>query len=145
MVLSPYRNATQIFFAPIWLKWAQWLIEHRELLGRFSINVDQVSFALACEEIKEDVEFLPPQTNAILHILEEVSCVYAFHLSTGHIPLFQSRFNSDRTMNSVGFTPDVADSVELLNICIKEATKIIQQLPSLSPHIEKFLNPHWKR
>lgn len=132
-------------FAQLWMKWARWLIEHRDLMERWAIHVDQVAFALAMEELQEDVEFLPPQINAILHILEDLASVYAFHLTSAHIPQFPQRFNLDRTLKVDGVADGVADAIDRLNGCIRKAVEIINHLPSTKQHTEKFLNPHWRR
>src|SRR5262249_14384675 len=58
--------------AQTWRKWAEWLMIKRDLLGQYSGHIDQIAFALAMEELGEDVEFLPPQVNTILHILPEI-------------------------------------------------------------------------
>jgi ABC-type polysaccharide/polyol phosphate transport system ATPase subunit len=132
-------------FSSLWRKWARWLVQNRALLGAWAVHVDQVAFALAMEELGEDVELLPPQTNAVLHILGEIRSVYAFHLSTGHIPDFPGRFNVDRTLNTDGLSEDIAVAGARLNVCIKEATEVISTLPSTKAHMETFLNPTWRR
>ena len=132
-------------FALSWTEWAKWLVENREMLRDMAVHVDQVAFALACEEMGEDVEFLPPQLNAPLHLIEEISTVYAFHLSTGHIPEFPSRFNPDRTLGKECLSAGVAQAVERLNLCIREAVNDIAALPSLHGCMEKFLNPGYDR
>ena len=132
-------------FALSWIEWAKWLVAHREMLREGAGHVDQVAFALACEELREDVEFLPPQLNAILHLFEEISTVYAFHLSTGHIPEFPSRFNPDRTLGKEGLSAGVVQAVDRLNLCIREAVDDIAALPSLHGCMEKFLNPGYDR
>lgn len=132
-------------FPSVWLKWAKWLVQNRALMGAWAVHVDQVAFALAMEELGEDVEFLPPQTNAILHLLDEIESVYAFHLSTGHIPQFPGRFNSDRTLNTQGLSAGATAACASLNSCIQEAVEVISALESTRAHIETFLNPAWKR
>jgi len=128
-----------------WTKWANWLVANHPLLDRWTGHIDQVGFALAMEDIGEDVELLPAQTNTILHSLEELVTVYAFHLSTGHIPRFPQRFNSDRTLNTSNVHESVALAISRLNACIKEAIETISILSSTKEHLDKFLNPRWMR
>ena len=132
-------------FARCWIEWAKWLVEHREMLREGGGHVDQVAFALACEEMREDVEFLPPQINTVLHLLEDVSSIYAFHLSSGHVPQFPSRFNADRTLRREGLSAGAARAVDRLNLCIGEAVDDIAALPSVRGCMEKFLNPRYDR
>jgi hypothetical protein len=91
------------------------------------------------------VEFLPPQVNTILHSLGEISTVYAFHLTSGHIPNFPHLFNSDKTMNSSGFSQGVIEAIEMLNGCIVEAVRDMSSLPATRDHLVNFLNPQWIR
>jgi len=132
-------------FPSLWRKWAQWLVQNRGLLGAWGVHVYQVAFALAMEELGEDVEFLPPQMNAVLQILTEISTVYAFHLSSAHVPQFPGRFNADRTLTTDGLSQDVAAAVARLNLCIGEAVGVISSLPSTRDHLRLFLNPQWER
>jgi hypothetical protein len=115
------------------------------MLGAWGVHVDQVAFALALEELHEDVEFLPPQINTILHLFEEISTCVAVHLTTGHIPSFPHRFNADRTLKTDDLSEGMADSPARLNGCILEATRKIAQLASTRDHYDKFLNPFWLR
>lgn len=132
-------------FGSTWLKWANWLVANRNLMDRWGIHVDQVGFALAMEDMGEDVEFLPPQANTILHSLEEMVTPYAMHLSTGHVPLFPKRFNEDRTLRTEDVPDGMAEAIGRLNICILEASDVIHNLPSTRDHFDKFLNPAWRR
>jgi hypothetical protein len=141
--VAPSRRANEL--ARRWKKWALWLVENRNLLERWAVHVDQVAFALALEELGEDVEFLPPQVNAILHLLEEVSSCIAVHLTTGHIPSYPERFNADRTLKADGLSEGMAEALERLNRSILDATKKIAELRSTREHYDKFLNPFWTR
>jgi len=143
IVAAPRNRSHQL--ATLWRKWALWLVDNRELMGRWAVHVDQVAFALTMEELGQSVEFLPPQTNTILHSLTQIANVYAFHLTTGHIPRFPERFNADRTLATNGVAPGVASAIGKLNECIREATTVISSLPSTKDHMEKFMNPKWKR
>lgn len=132
-------------FAETWLHWAQWLIDNREIMERWRVHVDQISFALALEEIGEDVDFLPAQLNTILHLFEQIETPYAFHLTTGHLPQFANRFHEDHTISSDGLSEVMSERIERLNGCIREAVVEISRLPSTRDHLEKFLNPAWRR
>jgi hypothetical protein len=114
-------------------------------LGQYSGHIDQIAFALAMEELGEDVEFLPPQVNTILHILPEIDTLYALHLTTGHIPDFADRFSADRQLLAEGLSDTVAAAIERLNFVIRLAVKVIEVLPATRDHLEKFLNPRWRR
>ena len=53
-------------FAPIgdlWCRWDRWLLDHAELLGSRTIFADQVSFALACEDLGYRIDYLPIELN----------------------------------------------------------------------------------
>ena len=143
LIVAPAEKCAR--FGTTWRKWAEWLLQNRGLLSKWTAHVDQVAFALTMEDLKEDVEFLPPQTNAVLHLLEEITSVCAFHLTTGHIPDFPRRFNSDGTLRKEGLNEGVARAVDRLNDCITEARDIIRTLPSTRNHLDKFLNPMWRR
>ena len=143
IVVAPTSRADEL--AQKWRKWALWLVKNRDMLGAWGGHVDQVAFALALEELREDVEFLPPQINTILHLFEEISTCVAVHLTTGHIPNFPHRFNSDRTLKTDGLSESMVSSLARLNACILEATQKIAQLASTREHYDKFLNPLWLR
>ena len=51
-----------------WAHWARWLIGRVELLGRWSIHVDQVSFCLAVNQLGLDVGLLDETWNYPLHL-----------------------------------------------------------------------------
>lgn len=143
IVAAPRHRTGEL--ARTWRKWALWLIENRSLLEAWGVHVDQVGFALALEELAEDVEFFPPQVNAVLHLLTEISTGIGFHLTTGHIPAFPGRFNPDRTLVVDGLASGMADSINTLNACIGEAVDQIRSLASTRDHMDKFLNPGWQR
>lgn len=132
-------------FCSIWLKWAHWLVQNRELLGAWGVHVDQMSFALAAEEFGEDVEFLPPQTNAVLQILEEIETLYAIHLYGGHVIRYPQLFRADRTMNGTGFADGARAAIERLNPCIEEAVRVMSSLPSTREQVANFINPRRTR
>ena len=143
LIVAPAERRVE--FAEIWRKWAHWLVQNRTLMESWAVHVDQVAFALAMEELGEDVEFLPPQVNIVLHILGEIATAYAFHISSAHVPEFASRFNPDRTLSPVGLEPGLSATIQRLNQCIDEAAEVIGILPSTRVHFDKFLNPDWRR
>lgn len=143
IVAAPSARAADL--AAPWRRWATWLVQNRGLLENWAVHVDQTAFALAMEEMREDVEFLPPQVNTILHLLGEISTCYALHLTTGHIPAFPQMFNADHTMVTDGLQEGVKAGLERLNNAVREAVEVIRTLPSTRDHLEKFLNPAWVR
>jgi len=128
-----------------WRKWAIWLVENRSLLEQWDGHVDQVAFALAMEELEEDVELLPPHVNTILHLHGEVSTCYALHLTSGHIPQFPALFREDKTIVEEAFVPELRNILIRFNENVSEAVDVIKSLPSTRDHLEKFLNPAWRR
>lgn len=78
LVVAPSHRSMKL--GRCWRKWSNWLVANRPLLGRWGVHIDQIGFALAMEELGEDVEFLPPHLNAIPHILNEsqqlMHCIY---------------------------------------------------------------------
>jgi hypothetical protein len=143
VVVAPAARSGE--FTRLWKKRAIWLVEHSHLLESWTFHVNQVSFALTMEELREDVELLPPQVNTILHLLSEIATVRAFHLTTGHIPQFPQRFNPNKTLNPDGVAPGVVEAIKRLNECIGEAVATMVQMPSTRDHLDKFLNPQWRR
>lgn len=51
-----------------WSKWAHWLLERIELMDRWSVHVDQVSFCLAVAELNLDAQVLGAQWNFPTHL-----------------------------------------------------------------------------
>jgi len=51
-----------------WAKWAHWLIERTELLGRWATHIDQVSFCLAVNELRIDLGLLDDTWNFPCHL-----------------------------------------------------------------------------
>lgn len=143
IVIAPRDRAHGL--AEAWKKWAAWLVRNRHLLEGWAVHVDQVGFALAMEELSEDVEHLCPHVNTVLHLLDEISTCYALHLTTGHIPHFPKLFNADRTLVLNGLAEGVRTGLSRLNQRIVEAVEVIAALPSTRDHLDKFLNPAWAR
>jgi hypothetical protein len=132
-------------FASMWLEKAQWLIKNRGLLGPWAIHVDQVGFALAMAERDDQVLFFPPQTNIILHMLPSLDTAYAFHLTTGHVPQFPSRFLAKGLLSDDGVSSPMKVAIGVLNESIAHAREEILRLPTTVASIDMFLNPTWQR
>lgn len=132
-------------FASLWLEKVRWLVDHRALLGAWGIHVDQVGFALAMAERDEEVLFLPPQMNIVLHLLPQLDTAYAFHLTSAHVPEFPARFLPGGELSDEGVSPPMKLSLGALNACIAHAREEILRLPSTRAHVEMFLNPAWRR
>lgn len=126
-------------FARAWVHWAKWLVANRGLLADWAAHVDQVAFALACEQLESDVEFLPPQSNLILEMLPLVETAYALHVTGAHIGYFARRFNADRTLSKEGLQPGVIEAVERFNTCVVEAAREVSRLPSTRDHSSLLL------
>lgn len=123
-------------FPEKWAKWANYLIANRALLARWAIHVDQVSLAIAMEEIGQDINFLPPQVNCVLELLPQLNNVMAFHLAKTHRERFDAWFNEDNTLKSNVFSPFIARSIKRLNEEIREANDLSVKLPSLIQYIK---------
>ncbi|WP_299693844.1 hypothetical protein [uncultured Tateyamaria sp.] len=131
--------------AHVWHKWALWLVERTEMLGRFAVHVDQVSFALAMQETDVRFQFLPPQANAVLQILPEITDLHALHLTSGHIPQYPQWFAADGTLKADAINPALADPIARYNLCVREANTVIATIPELAAFAENFLNPAYRR
>lgn len=53
---------------PPWRRWAQWLENQADVLGRFMFHVDQIAFALTCIELRIEPELLPKALNFPTHL-----------------------------------------------------------------------------
>jgi hypothetical protein len=135
----------RVELAKAWLHWGRWLAERANILGPWSMHVDQVALCLAMEHLGEDIEFLPPQVNCVLELLPQVATVYAFHLTSAHIPQYPHMFSSDKTLRTSEFSEGLTKSILALNDCILRAAEVIKELPSTRDHMVTFLNPEWKR
>lgn len=122
-----------------WLKWAQWLAQNIALLQNWHLHVDQVSFALACEEMGQDIQPLPPQLNAFPHLFEHVESLTGLHISMGHLPNFAHYLTEKRRFASARFAPSLAPEIERMNAAIEEAENCIEKLPSVRADIECLL------
>ena len=132
-------------FAGRWKAWAEWLVAHRDLMGRWAVHVDQVAFSLALDEGDRIHVTLPPNLNAVLQLLPELDSLCAAHLTTGHLPQFASRFGADRHLDPKGYRPGVAQAVRRFNACVDAAMDDIARLQATRDYRHMFLNPYWVR
>ena len=70
LYVLPGRDMTRVDLT--WRKWVRWLKDHSGLLGRFTFNSDQISFALACIELGIEPDILPKALNFPTHLPVEV-------------------------------------------------------------------------
>jgi hypothetical protein len=132
-------------FVHLWFENAKWLSANREILGRFTGHIDQISFAVAKQRAKVPFLFLPPQANAVLHLLPHISELYAIHLTPGHIPGFPRLFSRDKTLNLQEVNPKIRDALARFNETVREAVGILKTIPETQAFLHNFLNPEWKR
>lgn len=143
MVCIP--SAARRGIAQRWLHWAQWLSDRSDLLQRWSIHVDQVALCLAMEEAGEDIEFLPPQCNAVLELLAKVSHVYAFHITPGHVPQYRRAFRSNKTLKPAYFGDRLNASMAKLNEAIVEAVETARRFEETRDFLPHFHDSSWRR
>lgn len=143
VLMCPSHMADEL--AERWRYWAAWLIRHRGLMDRWKIHVDQVGVAMAAEEMGRDIDFLPPQLNAVLALLDHVTRVRSFHITPAHVPQFPALFRADKTLEPSCFQAEMQPAVEKLNTGIRRATAAAENLPSVHGFIPCFHNPKWSR
>ena len=95
--------------------WASSLIKNQEVMGHWSVNVDQVRFCLATEQLALDVDFFPPQVNCAIEMAAKMSTVYSFYLTSGNIPKHPEKFRADRTLRLEEFPTALMESLARLN------------------------------
>lgn len=127
-----------------WLHWAQWLVDRSDLLQRWRIHVDQVALCLTMEEAGEDIEFLPAHCNAVLDLLAEVSHVYAFHITPGHISRYRRAFKKNKTLKPAFFGHRINGSMARLNDAIVEAVTTARQFEETRDFLPHFHSPGWR-
>ena len=132
-------------FVPEWLKRAEWVADHIELLGRFKIHIDQVSFAVAAKEFDLPFSFLPPQANAVLELLPQIDTLIAAHLTSGHICHYPDWFEPDGTLKVNQINPRLEAPLGALNELISEAMIRIEAIGDLAPHKPMLMNPSYRR
>ena len=106
-----------------WYSWAKKLVAKMELLGPWSIHVDQVAFALAMESLGEDIDFLPPQVNTVLPLLPYVNHVKAFHIAKAHRREYHHWFDSNGYLKYPTTNAHLQNAMSRLNAAI-EVTSI---------------------
>ena len=87
-----------------WAHWARWLIDRVELLGQWSIHVDQVSFCLAVNQLRLDVGLLTDTWNYPLHLNVESSGIEPLllhHHAVFENNLLPEQFSMHRTRDAV--------------------------------------------
>jgi len=97
--------------APLWEKWALWVLEQQPVLGSQVTHADQISFGLATWELGEPVAQLPPAANFPTHLAlhrydpdPEPPAVLHYH----------KRVTSSGLLQPLGI-PSVDARVELIN------------------------------
>lgn len=71
------RSALIPAIAESWSKWALWLIDTPDLMGSYSVHVDQLSFSLAMAELDLTPNLLPVEHNFPTHIAVHPSAAAA--------------------------------------------------------------------
>ncbi|MCB8837171.1 hypothetical protein, partial [Aurantimonas sp. VKM B-3413] len=54
-----------------WRKWAEWGLKQESILGKYVFHIDQITFALACLELRIQPELLPKALNFPIHLPPE--------------------------------------------------------------------------
>lgn len=132
-------------FAESWRDRAIWLDTNRDLLGRYAAHIDQISFAMAAAECDLPFRFWPAQANTILQLLPEISTVFAFHLTSGHIPRYKDWFDARKQLQVPTAVPAVAEAIERLNHATAVALDEMSDIPETRHFIANFLNPAYRR
>jgi len=60
--------------APIWLKWAYWMLDQKKILGNYIKHTDQISFCFALLELNMDIELLNLEMNFPTHLKSTTYC-----------------------------------------------------------------------
>lgn len=104
------------------LKWksnAMLLSEHKRILGRWSIHIDQIAFALTMEELGIDIDFLPAEANAVLKMIPQLTNIKAFHITQSHRQLFKHWFGPNGHL-------EIPISNEELQIAVSNYNRMIE-------------------
>jgi hypothetical protein len=128
-----------------WKSWVEWLIRNREAMGGYRIHVDQVAIAMALHELGTPFEHLPAQTNAVLHLLPEIETCYALHLTSGHIPKFDSWFEPNGCLKTSAFNRALAKDLAEFNASVLEVLPLLESWDETKGFSKNFLNPNWLR
>lgn len=105
---------------PLWRKWANWCLDHRQLFGSFGVHVDQVGFALALRELGMSAELLPIQWN------------YSIHLPAAQL--------ADVTPQIIHFHQQIGPDFKIKPVGLPQPDHAIG---ILNQHIEGFLGRHF--
>lgn len=106
-----------------WKMWANKLVANRELLGRWSIHVDQVAFAFTMESLGMDIDFLPAETNAVLKMIPQLTDIKAFHITKSHRLLFAKWFDEDNRLQITSDNPELIAAIENYNKIVETYNK----------------------
>lgn len=96
VIMIPSNKAKEV--ALQWKSYALDLVKEKDILGRWSIHVDQIAFALAMEKLGIDIDFLPAETNAVLKMIPEITDIKAFHITKSHRSLFSNWFDNENQL-----------------------------------------------
>ncbi len=135
-------------FEDVWRLWeenARWLIDHRGLMGRFKVHVDQVAFAMTAEMARPNFRHLPAQTNAILQLLPKLHHPCALHLTSGHIPKFADWFDGIGRLQIETVGEHLRDPLNRFNRAVEQARQVLSEWPETAAFAANFLNPNWRR
>ena len=96
-----YVLRTAIFdeLLPRWKRWVFWVLDQRDLLGRYVLHVSQISFSLAVWEMGEDVVPLPKIANFPTHVPVEL---YDPHNDVPLVLHYHDRVGADGALLPVG-------------------------------------------
>lgn len=123
LLVIPKRLLPQLGEA--WARWAEWLIEHKELLGSYSFYTDQIAFTLALEELKEDVELAPAEYNCPTHLGASVQFVTA----PPKLLHYHQKIDADGYLVATG-NPLIDKSIQKVNTFLGKPAP----LPAASPN-----------
>jgi 2-polyprenyl-3-methyl-5-hydroxy-6-metoxy-1,4-benzoquinol methylase len=108
--------------AESWKRWALWCIDNAALLGRYHNHADQIGFALAMRELREDTELFGAEWNFPTHLagqhLPDVE-PHLIHFHKELTPHFNLKMlnveKADRAITKVNQTLNEVMSSDLLN------------------------------
>jgi hypothetical protein len=104
--------------APVWRRWAEFCLGQSDLLGRSAIHSDQMSFALAMQELQLPFDPLESDMNFPLHFAPN-----AYHAHSSNTPQVL-HYHREMEPNGALIVPEVAGlsaSVRLFNSLVSDA------------------------
>lgn len=104
-----------------WARWAHWLLTNIELLERWIIQVDQVSFCLAANELALNVGNLDYSWNFPYHLNYPSDCLSPKILH--HHGLMDPSFSINSSLNSC-----LQEDINRINVTIDEFTRRMDQI-----------------